>query len=154
MYQHTLFEKLNEDEYNQFLQVFEEKKIKKGETIIKDGESGETAFLLIEGQVSVIKETIYGEDYIVTTIDAGGDEFFGEINLIDKGVRTSTITAVTDVVILELSNKNLFQFMDKNPVIGYKIMSYLAKSFSKHLRKADDDLITLFNALVEVVEND
>jgi CRP-like cAMP-binding protein len=112
MLQHPLFEKLNEDEYNQFLQVFEEKKIKKGETIIKDGESGETAFLLIEGQVSVIKETIYGEDYIVTTIDAGGDEFFGEINLIDKGVRTSTITAVTDVVILELSNKNLFQFID------------------------------------------
>jgi len=154
MYQHPLFEKLNEDEYNQFLKIFEEKTIQKGETIIKDGESGDTAFLLIEGQVSVIKETIYGEDYVVTTIDAGGDEFFGEINLIDKGIRTSTITAITDVIIWEVSHNEIFQFMDKNPVIGYKIMSYLAKSFSSHLRKADNDLITLFNALVEVVEND
>jgi CRP-like cAMP-binding protein len=154
MYQHPLFEKLNEDEYNQFLKIFEEKTIQKGETIIKDGESGDTAFLLIEGQVSVIKETIYGEDYVVTTIDAGGDEFFGEINLIDKGIRTSTITAITDVIIWEVSHNEIFQFMDKNPVIGYKIMSYLAKSFSNHLRKADNDLITLFNALVEVVEND
>ena len=44
--------------------------------------------------------------------------------------------------------------MDQNPKIGYKIIWHMAKNCANHLRKADNDVITLFNALVEVVEND
>ena len=74
--------------------------------------------------------------------------------MIDKGKRTSTIKTIEDCVILEVTSDNLKKFMDNNPAIGYKIMWYMAKSLAKHLRKADNDVITLFNALVEVVEND
>jgi CRP-like cAMP-binding protein len=154
MKNHALFKTLNDEEYKQLIQIFEERAIKKDSIIIKEGEIGDSAFLLIEGKVSVVKETIYGEDYVVTIIEAGGDEFFGEINLIDKGKRTSTIKTVEDSVILEVTSDKLKKFMDKHPTIGYKIMWYMSKSLAKHLRKADNDVITLFNALVEVVEND
>jgi CRP-like cAMP-binding protein len=154
MKNHALFKTLTDEEYNLLIQIFKERNIKKDAIIIKEGEIGDSAFLLIEGKVSVVKETIYGEDYVVTIIDAGGDEFFGEINLIDKGKRTSTIKAVENSVILEVTSDTLKHFMDKHPHIGYKIMWYMSKSLAKHLRKADNDVITLFNALVEVVEND
>jgi CRP-like cAMP-binding protein len=154
MKQLSLFKNLNEDEYNKLIKIFEEKNIPKNQTLITESEKGDSAFLLKKGKVSISKETIYGEDYIVTIIEAQGDEFFGEVNLIDKGKRTSTIKTIEDSVILEVTSEKLKNFMDKNPVIGYKILSYLAKSYVKHLRKADNDVITLFNALVEVVEND
>jgi len=154
MKNHSLFKNLTQEQYQKIIQIFKEKHIKKNEIIIKEGDTGDSAFLLIKGKVSIVKETIYGEDYIVTIIEAGGDEFFGEINLIDKGKRTSTVKAVEDCIILEVTSNKLKTFMDKNPDIGYQIMWHTAKNLAKHLRKADNDVITLFNALVEVVEND
>jgi len=151
---HALFKSLTPNEYELVIQIFIEKKIAKNKTIVKEGDNGDSAFLLLEGKVSVVKETMYGEDYVVTLIDAGGDEFFGEINLIDKGKRTSTIKTIEECVILEVTSDDLKRFMDKYPAIGYKIMWYMSKNLAKHLRKSDNDVITLFNALVEVVEND
>jgi len=152
--QHSLFKELDRQEYQKFISIFTKKEIKKGSVIIQEGESGDSAFLLLKGKVSVVKETIYGEDYVVTVIEAGGDEFFGEINLIDEGKRISTIQAIEDCDILEITKTTLKTFMDNNPIIGYKIMCYMASSCAKHLRKSDNDVLTLFNALVEVVEND
>jgi len=154
MYNQSIFQELNKDEAEKLAKIFEEKRIPKDTLLIKEGEKGDSAFLLIEGKISITKETIYGEDYVVTIIEGGGDEFFGEVNLIDEGVRTSTIKTIEDSVILEVTRSRLKSFMDANKEIGYKIMWYLAKSCAKHLRKADNDIITLFNALVEVVEND
>jgi len=154
MKNNALFKNLTNEEYELLIQIFTKKEIKNNSVIIKEGENGDSAFLLIEGKVSVVKETIYGEDYVVTIIEAGGDEFFGEINLIDKGKRTSTVKAITNCIILEVTSNNLKTFMDKHHSIGYKIMWNMSKNLAKHLRKADNDVITLFNALVEVVEND
>jgi len=154
MYNQSIFKELNKDEAEKLIKIFEEKHITKDTLLIKEGEIGDSAFLLIEGKISVTKETIYGEDYVVTIIEGGGDEFFGEVNLIDEGIRTSTIRTIEDSIILEVTRSRLKNFMDNNKEIGYKIMWYLAKSCAKHLRKADNDIITLFNALVEVVEND
>jgi len=154
MYNQSIFKELNKNEAEKLIKIFEEKHIPKDTLLIKEGEIGDSAFLLIEGKISVTKETIYGEDYVVTIIEGGGDEFFGEVNLIDEGIRTSTIRTIEDSIILEVTRSRLKNFMDANKEIGYKIMWYLAKSCAKHLRKADNDIITLFNALVEVVEND
>jgi len=150
----SLFKNLDENEFNKLIKLFEKKTISKNSVLIKEGENGDTAFLLLNGKVSVVKENMYGEDYIVTIINAGGDELFGEVNLIDKGKRISTITAMESCEIIEITSDKLKYFMDNNPTSGYKIMSYLAQNCVKYLRKADNDVITLFNALVEVVEND
>jgi len=154
MKKHALFNNLTPEEYELFIQAFQEKHIPKETIIIEEGTKGDSAFLLMSGTVSVIKETMYGEDYVVTIIKAGGDEFFGEINLIDQGKRTSTIKTIEDSTILEINSDDFKKFMDKYPNIGYKVMWYMSKSLATHLRKADNDVITLFNALVEVVEND
>jgi CRP-like cAMP-binding protein len=154
MYEHPLFETLNKEEAQKFTQIFKKKEIPVDTVLIKEGENGNSAFLLIKGKVSVSKKNIYNEDYIVTIIDAGRGEFFGEINLIDEGKRTSTIKTIENSIILEVTRNDLKNFMDQNPKIGYKIIWHMAKNCANHLRKADNDVITLFNALVEVVEND
>jgi len=87
---HTIFKALNDEELNEILPYFEKKSVKAGEIIVKEGEYSDIAFLLQKGEVSVIKETIYKDDYIITDIKAGGDEFFGEVNLIGRGLVTST----------------------------------------------------------------
>jgi CRP/FNR family cyclic AMP-dependent transcriptional regulator len=153
-YNHPIFRELNEIEKQKVLKIFKKREIKKDEIVVKEDEVGDSAFLLVEGKVQVLKKSIYNEAYVVTIIEAGGKEFFGEINLIDGGKRTSTIKTIEDSVILEITRDEFKKFMDKNPITGYKIMWQMTQSCAKHLRKADEDIITLFNALVEVVENE
>jgi CRP-like cAMP-binding protein len=150
----SVFKALCEDEINEILPYFETRYIKKGEFIVKEGEYSDIAFVLKEGEVSVIKETIYKDDYIITDIKAGGDEFFGEVNLIDRGLVTSTIKAKTDCEILQITHNDFINMMDEKPTIAIKLLWVVAYDISSHLRKADNDVITLFNAFVEVVEND
>jgi len=151
---HSIFKVLNDEELNQILPYFEKKFIKAEEFIVKEGEYSDIAFLLQKGEVSVIKETIYKDDYIITDIKAGGDEFFGEVNLIDRGLVTSTIKAKSDCEILQITHNNFINLMDEKPLVAVKLLWVIAYDISKHLRKADSDVITLFNAFVEVVEND
>jgi CRP-like cAMP-binding protein len=151
---HSVFKALNDREIEEILPYFEEKSVKAGEFIVKEGEYSDIAFILKKGEVSVIKETIYRDDYIVTDIQAGGDEFFGEVNLIDRGLVTSTIKAKSDCEILQITHNDFINMMDEKPTIAIKLLWVIAYDISKHLRKADSDVITLFNAFVEVVEND
>ena len=58
----SIFKALSDDEINEVLPYFNEKEIKEGEYIVKEGEYSEKAFVLIEGEVLVIKETIYKDD--------------------------------------------------------------------------------------------
>jgi CRP-like cAMP-binding protein len=151
---HSIFKALNDEELNEILPYFETKFIKAGEFIVKEGEYSDIAFLLQKGEVSVIKETIYKDDYIITDIKAGGDEFFGEVNLIDRGFVTSTIKAKSDCEILQITHNNFVNLMDEKPLIAIKLLWVITYDITKHLRKADKDVLTLFNAFVEVVEND
>ena len=152
--QHPLFKTLTDEEFEKFIQIFEEKKVQANTTLSVEGEVSDNAFILIFGEVSVYKDTVYENDYIVTQIKAGGDEFFGEVSLVDSKEKTSTIKTSKESIILEVKRDELYKFLDENHSIGYKVMRYLAYQTALHLRKADKDVATLFNALVEVVEND
>jgi CRP-like cAMP-binding protein len=68
-------------------------KFKGGDTILKEGEMGDTAFLIIDGSVEVsIGEGAKAKN--VGVLKSG--EVFGEMSLIDPGPRSATVKAVID----------------------------------------------------------
>ena len=154
MRNHPIFKTLNDKEYQKVLSFFKEKNYKKGELVSKEGEYSSRAFILLEGEVEIYKTSIYKDDYVVTRVKGGGDEFFGEINLIDRGLVTSTIKAISDIKTFEIDHKSFVTLIDTYPEIAVKMLWIISFNLSKHLRKADNEVLTLFNALVEVVEND
>ena len=154
MREHPIFKTLNDEEYQKVLEFFEEKSYNNGSLILKEGEYSSKAFILLDGIVEIYKTSIYKEDYVVTRVKGGGDEFFGEINLIDRGLVTSTIKAVSDIKTLEIEHNSFINLIDTYPEIATKMLWVISFNLSKHLRKADNEILTLFNALVEVVEND
>jgi len=151
---HPLFNTLTKEEFEKVIPFFDEKKYRRGEFILKEGEYSSKAFILLEGKVEIYKVSIYREDYVVNVISAKGEEFFGEINLIDSGLVTSTIKAITDIKTLEITHNDFISLIDNYPAIAVKMLWVISLDLSKHLRKADNEILTLFNALVEVVEND
>ncbi len=154
MREHPIFKTLSDDEYQKVLEFFEKKSYEKGTLISKEGEYSSKAFILLEGEVEIYKTSIYKDDYVVSSVKGGGEEFFAEINLIDRGLVTSTIKAVTDIKTLEIEHKSFITLIDTYPETAVKMLWMISLNLSKHLRKADSEILTLFNALVEVVEND
>jgi len=151
---HPLFKTLNDEEYKKVIEFFVEKDYPKDSFITKEGEYSNKAFILLEGEVEIYKTSIYKDDYVVKSVKSGGDEFFGEINLIDTGLVTSTIKTKTPVKTFEIEHNSFITLLDTYPEIASKLLWFISYDLSKHLRKADNEIYTLFNALVEVVEND
>ena len=68
-----------------------------GETIVKQGEEGQSMFVVLSGSVSVVLEP---DRHQVARIERGG--YFGEMSLLTGEPRTATVLAVDDVVAVEI----------------------------------------------------
>ncbi len=132
------------------------KKVKKGTIIIKEGEVGDVLYILKSGTVEIVKKTLEKEEYTVVTLksDERNVVFFGELALLDSDRRSATVIAKTDCELLLLTRKNFIELGNKHPEIGLYITRELSKILAGRLRKANEDIITLFEALVgEVSES-
>ena len=68
-----------------------------GETIVRQGDPGQSMFVVADGTVSVVIEPARNE---VARIEAGG--YFGEMSLLTGEPRTATVLAVNDVTVIEI----------------------------------------------------
>ncbi len=121
-----LFSELDRKEAAAIAALFKKRSFPKGETVIKEGSGGAAFYLIESGEVTV---TIGGEPRATL----GPGDHFGEIALIDEGVRTATATAVDDLVCWGLTVWELRPLVQTNGVIGWKLLQTLAK----HLREAE-----------------
>jgi CRP-like cAMP-binding protein len=104
---------------------------KDGETIIKQGTVGDCVFVIQKGKVEVIKEK---EDKEVKVAELGEKEFFGEMALFEKDVRSCTIRAKGDAHILTLDKKNFYKTIQKDPSIAFRLLERM----STRLRETND----------------
>jgi CRP-like cAMP-binding protein len=87
--------------------------------IAREGERGIGLFLILGGQCSV---SIGGKEKATL----GPEEFFGEIALLDGGPRTATVTAITDVRLLGLTEWVFRGLLAEHPSIALKTLESIA----------------------------
>ncbi len=140
---------------NKIAQMCSKKSFKKGTTIIEEGEPGDELFIILNGKIDILKETIQKEKYTVTTLDANmGGLYVGELALIDNDTRSATVIAKTKCECIVIKRERFIQFGDENPRIGLNITRTIASQLSSKLRKTNTDVITLFSALVDEIAED
>ncbi len=148
-----MFSTLNDEEYQQFIAIFEPQTFNAGDIILQEFHAGKSAYLLLRGEVKILKKTALDEEYTVDSMDEESvTALFGELCLLDGKERSATVIAVNEVETLKIDSETMFAFFEQHMQIGYKVMLYLAKSCAAHLRKADADAIILFNALVDEIK--
>ncbi len=127
-----LFSELDRKEVAAVAALFKKRSFPKGETVIKEGSGGAAFYLIESGDATV---TIGGE--LRATLGSG--DYFGEVALIDEGVRIATVTAVDDLVCWGLTVWELRPLIQTNGVIGWKLLQTLAKD----LREAEQVIAKL-----------
>ncbi len=87
-----------------------------------EGSGGAAFFLIDSGQATVTSKGAH-----LATLGPG--DYFGEIALIDGGPRMATVTAATDLVCYGLTFWEFRPLIERNGVIGWKLLQAMAKRF-------------------------
>jgi CRP/FNR family transcriptional regulator, cyclic AMP receptor protein len=97
---------------------------KAGDTIIAEGDEGDTAFFVVSGAVEVsIGQGAKAR--IVGMLETG--EVFGEMCLIEPGPRSATVTAVTETECLAASYEEFITAIEENPERAVGFMKTLVR---------------------------
>ncbi len=97
------------------------------ETIVTEGEGGDTFFLIRSGavQVSTVNMNSGQQKILLGTMVAGN--FFGEVALLTGKPRTATVTAQGAVELMELSRSDFNEIAAKYPSIRTVVEAYQKK---------------------------
>jgi CRP-like cAMP-binding protein len=124
--------------------------VRAGDTIIREGEEGECLFVIAEGRARTEKRTPSGDAWTVRFYEKGG--VFGELSLLDRVRRSATVVAESDGTLLVIERERFVAFGDRYPAAGLAVTRRLAERLASRLRRANEDVVTLFSALVHEVE--
>ena len=100
------------------------KEYKNGEIIIKQGESGNCMYVIQSGEVEVLQDN--NGSQVRLAVRKSGD-FFGEMALFSKEMRSATIKALGDARVLTVDRKNLLNSIQKDPSLAFRIIETLSK---------------------------
>lgn len=150
----SLFKELkdNEGALKKIESIITVRNFSKGSKIIKEGDQGDEMFILNAGKVSIEKKTLQDESYTVVALSEEMNVFFGEQALMDNDFRSATVVTETDCECYVIKKTDFDKLGNENPNIGLLITREIAKILSGRLRKTNQDVITLFEALVKQVE--
>lgn len=130
-------------------------RFEKGDTIIEEGDQADCMFLLLKGEIQIIKRLVLKlpnqetkeSDKVLIRLKEEQHVIFGEVGLLKNDKRTATIRGITDCVLLELTKDQFHSFAKKYPEQGFKILYYIASNLSTYLQKANEDVTKLTTAL-------
>ncbi|MFC1670837.1 cyclic nucleotide-binding domain-containing protein [Spirochaetota bacterium] len=144
----------NNDIIKKIAKMCTKRQFPKDMMIIKEGDSGDELFIILKGKISILKKTLQDEEYTVTTLSADmGGINVGELALIDNDKRSASVVAETNCECLVINRDNFIKFGNENPEIGLPVTRAIARQLSSKLRKTNQDVITLFSALVHEFED-
>lgn len=100
--------------------------VRAGKTLTEEGRTGHEFFLILDGQASVRRN---GRK--LATLGAG--QYFGELSLLDRGPRSATVVADTDMRLLVLGQREFNGVLDEVPGLAHKLL----RTMATRLRESD-----------------
>lgn len=125
-----------------------------GSRIIEEGDIGDTMYLLVDGTVDILKTTLYGEEYVCATLKDEYSCVFGEIALIDHDRRSATVRAKTDCRTFSITAADFQKYCQEYPAVGCRLLMFIATNLCRNLRAENENLLKVYQALVDEIENE
>lgn len=103
-----------------------------GDVLFRQGESGDSLAMVCSGRllVSVVGDP-HDHGYEATV---GPDEFIGEMACVDPALRSATVTALGDVVLIEIDRQLFDSFMVSAPDAASALLRMMATKLGERIR--------------------
>jgi CRP-like cAMP-binding protein len=114
-----LFEELDNRQLRKLAGLFRERTVDSGTRIVAEGQmSGVGFFVVGDGEAAV---SVNGDE--VATLGPG--DHFGELALVSESERTATVTAKTELRVLEIAFWDFRDFAHANPDVTWKLLQHV-----------------------------
>lgn len=121
-----LFSACTRKDLEKIARASDEVEVKAGRVLVEQGRPGHEFFLILDGEATVRRDNR-------KVASLGKGQYFGELSLLDRGPRTASVTADTDMRVLVLGQREFLGVLDDVPGLSYKILRIMAH----RLREAD-----------------
>ena len=108
-----LFSDLDKQELQLLLSHIQNKTYPKDSLVCREGERGDSLFVISRGDVAIVKQTPGGKEIRVQTLKDG--DFFGEFGFFIDRKRHATVKSMTDCELLEISRGGLNEMIKAHP---------------------------------------
>lgn len=139
---------LTNKELNIFLRNGQKECHVKNTLIIREGDRSSCAYIINSGKVKIFLSDKHGKEIILGELKSS--EYFGEMALIDKEVRSAAVMTMEDTELTVISQENFRKSLQAYPEIAERIMLGLVTN----LREANKKISSLvFTDAYERVAN-
>jgi len=135
--QAPLFSALDDESMTALHASMAESKLRRGEVLFHEGDSGDKLYVVIDGKVKLGRTSPDGRESLLAILGPG--ELFGEMALFDPSPRTATATAVSETRLAGLKNESLNALLRTRPEVSAQLLQALAR----RLRRTNDSLSDL-----------
>lgn len=122
-----LFHGINDKNLKKLANRCVTRKFANGDAMVTQGDRGEGIFILVSGKAEAIRKRASGDEISVNTF--GPTDFFGELALLNDGVRTATVYARADTECLVLARWDFLAVLKEDADMGVTVSQELARRF-------------------------
>lgn len=94
-----------------------------GQPLFNQGDAGDAAYVIIDGEADVLVDTAAGKTRVATL---GRNAIVGEIAILCDVPRTATVTANSPLTVLRIAKDTFFRLVTEFPQMAVEIMRELA----------------------------
>lgn len=107
-----------------------------GETLFRQGDNGDAAYVILTGKADVLVETPGGQIKVAQIED---NSIVGEIAILCDVSRTATVRAATNLEALRISKEHFLKLLTDFPEITIEIVRVLADRLSRTTMDLSDE---------------
>jgi hypothetical protein len=122
---------MTDPQLDRFVQYMEPQTVRQWTQIVKQGETDDGMFLVLEGELRV-RLMITGKETILATLGPG--ECFGEIALFDRGPRSADVLANKDSVLLRITSEAFDKLRREAPELATPMLSAICRTLAGRIR--------------------
>ncbi len=141
-----IFYDLSAAQLEMLASICDERIVKLGDIIFEENNQGDEMFIIARGAVEILVDpSIVGGpgskkrgSIPVTIATLRGGQTFGEIVLVDQGLRTASARcAETETQLLTIQRSKFMKLCDTYPEMGYRVMRNIAAELAFKIRGSD-----------------
>ena len=135
----ALFASLPPDEVKYLAEILHHREFSAGSIFIQEGEIADHFFILLEGEIEIIKALGTANERVLDVDEAGS--FIGEMGLINPGSRrTASVRARTPVRLLEMTRADFDALLHRQPGLAVKMVRVFSLRLEQQQNRTIRDL--------------
>jgi CRP-like cAMP-binding protein len=129
--QAPLFSVLRGEDMRDLADKFHVVRYRRGEVIFREGEPAERLFVIADGRVKLTITSPAGQELMIAVLGRG--QIFGELAIVDRGLREMDARAMEDVMLFSLASDQFWMIIEGRPALARRLLELMGR----RLRRAD-----------------